>query len=228
MMVEWEMELVRTILRLQLSEAFNSWVEMRSIIREVGENPSAEIQGGPIVIDLKDRKQRIALQIKAIELEQEGVDSIEDSIAVALDKVAKVNNVSKFPEVNQVWHEAIFIEPYALPFHELLILIKNRFLQVSELVDAATDIGLTFDQVEGDIIKHFQVGPMAKEQLMSMFLNWPKDDLPDNFLFMILKFEQRKAFMFESEYLKKFLEDANEWESSQAQLISSHLKQGGD
>lgn len=222
------MELVRTILRLQLSEAFNSWVEMRSIIREAAESPSAEIQGAAIVIDVKDKKQRIVLHVKAIELEQEGVSSVEDGMAVELEKVAKVNDVSKLPEVSQVWHEAIFIEPYALPFHEILILIKNRFLKESELVDVSTDVGLVLDQVEGDVTKHFQVGPMAREQLISMFLKWPKDDLPDNFVFVSVKYQQDKAFVFEREYLKKFLEEASEWESKQAKLVFSHLREKGD
>jgi len=222
------MELVKTILRLDMSEAFNPWLDIRGMIRSFGEKPSAELQGPPVIMDLKDKKQRITLHVRAIELEQEGVSSIEEGTAVALEKITQGNEVSKFPEVRAVSHEARFLEPYSLPFHELLILIKNRFLRANKLSDASTDVGIIFDQAEDDIVKHWQMGPMAKEQLLSMFLNWPKDDLPDNFVFLSLKYEQKKAFTFEREYLKRFLEAANEWEVNQAQWMFGYLREEGD
>ncbi len=222
------MELVKTVLRLSLLEALNPWFEMLRMLRAFGEDPNVNIQGPPVIIDLKEKKQRFALHIRAIELEQEGISSIEESTAVALDKMAQGNELSKFSEVRRVWHEAMYIEPYALPFHELLILVKNRFIRASELADASTDVGIIFDQAEGDIVKHYEFGPMAKEQLLSVFLNWPKDDLPDNFVFLHLKYEQNKAFTFEREYLRKLLEAANEWEVSQAQWLFSYLREKGD
>ena len=222
------MELVKTILRLGLSEAFNPWIELRGMIRELGESPKAEIEGPSLTMDLKEKRQRLVLRVRAIEFEHEWVSSIEESSAAALDKMVQGNKVSKFSGVERVWHEAMFMEPYALPFHELLILVKNRFLQASELADASTDVGIIFDQAEGDMVKHYQFGPMAKEQLLSVFLNWPKDGLPDNFIFLILRYEQTKAFTFEREYLKKFLEAANEWEVSQDQWVVSYLREKGD
>ena len=222
------MELVKTVLRLNLSEAFNPWLEMRSMIRELGEQPAAEIGGSSVIIDLKDKKQRLVLRVKAIEFEQEWVSSIEESNAVALDKMVQANKVSKFSEVERVWHEAIYMEQYALRFHELLILVKNRFLRTSELADVSTDVGIIFDQAEGDTVKHYQFGPMEKEQLLSTFLNWPKDGLPDNFIFLILRYEQNKASTFERGYLENFLEAASEWEVSQAQWFFSYLRGKGD
>ena len=222
------MELVKTILRLDLSEAFNPWIELRGMIRELGESPKAEIEGPPFTMDLKEKRQRLVLHVRSIEFEHECVSSIEEGSAVALDKMAQGNKVSKFSEIKRVRHDAIFIEPYALPFHELLILVKDRFLQTSELADASTDVGIIFDQAEGDMVKHYQFGPMTKEQLMSVFLNWPKDGLRDNFIFLLLRYEQNKVFTFEREYLKKFLEAANEWEVSQAQWLFRYLRGKGD
>ena len=222
------MELVKTVLRLSASEAFAPWIEMRSMIRELGEEPKAEIGGSSVIMDLKEKKQKLVLHVRGIELEQEGISSIEESTAAALDKMVRGNKVSKFPEIKTVWHEARYMEPYALPFHELLILVKNRFLRASELADASTDVGIIFDQAEGDIVKHYQFGPMTKEQLLSTFLTWPKDGIPDNFIFLSLRYEQNKAFTFEREYLKKFLEAANEWEVNQAQWLFSYLRGKGD
>lgn len=222
------MELVKTILRLDLSEAFNPWIELRGMIRELGESPKAEIEGPALTMDMKEKRQRLVLRVRAIEFEQEWVSSIEESSAAALDKMVQGNKVSKFSEVEGVWHQAMFMEPYALPFHELLILVKNRFLQTSELADASTDVGIIFDQAEGDMVKHYQFGPMAKEQLLSVFLNWPKDGLPDNFIFLILRYAKNKAFTFEREYLKRFVAAANEWEVSQAQWLFRYLRGKGD
>jgi hypothetical protein len=226
------MELVKAVLRLSLSAAFNPWVEIRGIIRELGGEPKAEIEGPPVIMDLKEKekgkRRRVVLHVKAIEFQEEGVISLEENTAAALDKMAQGNKVSKFPDVKRVWHEVIYIEPYALPFHELLILVKNRFIKASELASASTDVGIIFDQAEGDILKHYQFGPMAKEQLLSMFLNWPRDDLPDNFVFLGLRYEQNRAFTFEREYLKRFLEAANEWEVNQANWLFSYLREKGD
>ncbi len=111
------MELVKTIIRLRFSEAIRPWLEMRSIIRDVAENPKAEIEGTPIIMDLKDKKQRVVLHIRAFEFRQEGIDSIEDSIDAAVDKLVKSNSSSKLPQINQVSYESSFIEPYAVPCH---------------------------------------------------------------------------------------------------------------
>jgi len=222
------MELVKTVLRLSMSEALNPWFDMVRMIRAFGENPSVNIQGPPVLIDLKEKRQRFSIHVRGIELEQEGMSSIEESSAVALEKMAQANELSKFSEVRRVWHQAMYIEPYALPFHELLILVKNRFLQTSELADASTDVGMIFDQAEGDIVKHYEFGPMVKEQLLSVFLTWPKDGLPDNFIFLHLKYEQARAFTFEREYLSKLLEAANDWEVSQAQWLFSYIREKGD
>jgi len=200
---------------------------MVRMIRAFGENPNINIQGPPVIIDLKEKRQRFSVHVRGIELEQEGMSSIEESTGVALEKMAQGNELSKFSEIRRVWHQAMYIEPYALPFHELLILVKNRFLQKSELADASTDVGMIFDQAEGDIIKHYEFGPMAKEQLLSVFLNWPRDGLTDNFVFLQLKYEQARAFMFEREYLRKLLKDANEWEVSQAQWLFSYIREKG-
>ena len=222
------MELLRTRLYVSMLEAFKPWLEVRDLIRELGERQSVELQGPPLVIDIKEKKERLVLHMRAIELEQEGVSNIKESAEKALAKITKVNEVSKINDVKTVWHEAIYIEPYALPFHEILIRIKERFFRASELLDSSTDVGLILDKAEGDIMKHYEFGPMTKEQLQSMFLNWPKDNLPDNFVFLLLKYEQIKTFKFECEYLKQFLLSANEWEVNEAPLVFDYIRGKGD
>ncbi|MBA7653112.1 hypothetical protein ES703_60955 [subsurface metagenome] len=222
------MELVKTILRLRFSEAISPWLEMRSIIRGVGESQSAEIAGTPLVMELKDKKQRVVLQVKAFEFIQEGMKSIEDSIDIAVDKLVKSNSASKLPNIDQVSYESIFIEPYAVPFHELLLLMKNRFLQPGALVDSTTDFGLIFDQMEGDILKHYLTGPMVKEQLLKMYLHYGRDQIPDNFVFLSLQYQQNKDFAFDVDYVRKFLQTAGQWQTHQAKSVFSYLKKGED
>ena len=222
------MELVRTALGLLFSEASNPWLEVRNIIRSVGENPSVEIGGEPLVLDLKDKKQRVVLQIKAFEFIQEGMKSIEDSINIAADKLVKSDSASKLPKIGQIWYESIFIEPYAVPFHELLLLMKNRFFQPNALVDPTTDIGLIFDQIEGDVLKHSQAGPMGKEQLLRMYLHYGRDQVPDNFIFLGLQYQQNKEFTFDADYVRKFLQADGQWQTHQFKSVFSYLKKGED
>ncbi len=222
------MELVKATVVLQFSEALSPWLEMRSIIRNVGENPSAQIEGPPIIIDLKNKKQRVVLHIRAFEFIQEGIGSMEDSINGAVDKLIKSNSSSELPQIKQISHESCFIEPYAVPFHELLLLMKNRFLQPSALVDSTTDIGLIFDQIEGDVFKHYQIGPMGKEQLLKMYLHYGRDQVPDNFVFLSLQYQQNKDFAFDADNVRKFLQAAGQWQTHQAKSVLSYLKGGGD
>jgi len=222
------MELVKTSIRLRFSEAISPWLEMRNIIRNVGEKPSAEIEGSPLIMDLKDKKQRVVLHIKAFEFIQEGMKSIEDSIDITVDKLVKSNSASKLPNIDQISYESIFIEPYAVPFHELLLLMKNRFLQPSALVDSTTDIGLIFDQIEDDVFKHYQTGPMVKEQLLKMYLHYGRDQVPDNFVFLSLLYQQNKVFTFDADYVRKFLQAADQWQTRQAKSVFSYLKKGED
>lgn len=220
------MELVKSIVVLRFSEAFSPWLEVRSIIRNIGETPSAEIEGPPMIIDLKDKKQRAVLHIKAFEFIQEGINTIQDSIDTSVDKLVKSNNASKLPQIERISSESIFIEPYAVPFHELLRLMKDRFLKPSTLVDSSTDIGLIFDQIDGDVLKHYQIGPMGKEQLQKMYLNYKRDQVPENFVFLILQYQQSKIFVFDPEQVRKFLQAAGEWQTNQVESVFSYLRKG--
>ena len=222
------MELVKATIGLRFSEALSPWLEMRRIIRGVGENPSAEIEGSPLVMDIKDKRQRVVLHFKAFEFIQEGVNSIEDSIDAAVDKLVKSNSSSKLPQMAQMWYESIFIERYAVPFHELLLLMKNRFLRPSALVDSTTDFGLIFDEIEGDVLKHYQTGPMRKEQLLKMYLHYGRDRVPDNFVFLNLRYQQSKDFAFDADYVREFLQAAGQWQTGQAKSVFSYLKKGGN
>ncbi len=222
------MELVRTVTNLRFSEAFAPWMEMRSIIRDVGENPSAQIEGSPIVIDLKNKRQRVVLHIKALDFIQEGMRSAEDSIEAALEKLTKLNSASKLPQVAQITSELDFIEPYAVPFHELLLLMKDRFLRPGALADCSTDVGLIFDQVEGDVLKHYQTGPMEKSQLLNMYLHYPREKLPDVFAFLSLQYQLKKAFPFDVDYVRRFLHDAGQWQAHEACSVFGYIKKGGN
>ena len=198
------------------------------MIRGVAEKPKAEIEGTPIIMDLKDKKQRVVLQVKTFEFIQEGMKSIEDSIDIAVDKLVKSNSASKLPNIDQISYESIFIEPYAVPFHELLLLMKKRFLQPSALIDSTTDIGLIFDQIEDDVFKHYQIGPMVKEQLLKRYLHYGRAQVPDNFVFLSLLYQQNKDFTFDADYVQQFLQVAGQWQTSQVKSVFSYLKKGGD
>ena len=104
--------------------------------------------------------------------------------------------------------------------------MKNLFFQPSALVDPTTDIGLIFDQIEGDVLKHSQTGPMGKEQLLRMYLQYTRDQVPDNFVFLSLRYQQNKEFAFESGYVRKFLQAAGQWQTHQAKSVFNYLKKG--
>jgi hypothetical protein len=221
------MDLIRTNLRLKFAEPLHPWLEMRGLVRVAGDNSSIELEGSPVVIDVQKKKQRAILQFRAFTLIQEDVTSVDDSIASALDMVTDLDSASTLPSIVQIWHDSIFIEPYALPFHELVVLMKDQYLRPSPVVDSATDVGLVFDQHEGDIVKHIQIGPMERGQLRSMFLTWPRDGLPEQFAFASLGYEQNREILFHRAQLQEFLEAATKWQAEQAKIVFNYLQKKG-
>lgn len=221
------MYLVRTRLRLQFAEASRPWLELRSLMRVAADNPSLEMQGSPIVIDVKGKKERQVIQFRAFILEQEGVDSLDQSMARALDLLTKANEASAFPNTVQMRYDSMFIEPYALPFHELLSLLKDRYFRPSPVIDSSTDIGLVFDQHEESVMKHTQVGPMEATQLCSQFLIWPVEKLPEQFLFINVGYEDNRRTAFNVDEVRKFLESASRWQTDQVKMMLDYVFEEG-
>ena len=220
------MDLIKTGAYLEFSEAFHPWLEIRNVIRGLGEQPKAEIQGPPLIIDLKDKKERTIIHVRAIELIFEQIESVNDGVSVIKQKLQSVNEVSTLPGSSLIRLDTVFIEIFAIPFHELLALMKKRFLSSNALMDAATDICLVLDEQDGPVLKHMQFGPMAKEQLLKQFVVFPHDDIPEVFSFQALSYERKMDFNIASDDFQNFLNDAVNWIDNQSKLITKFLKEG--
>jgi hypothetical protein len=220
-------DLVKTVTRLDFSGAARPWLEIREIMRVAGGDPKVELRASPIVIDQPEKRRRIVLLMRGLELEQEAAASAGQSVDGALEMIARLNEASEFPSMRQVRHESVFIEPYPLPFHELVLLVKERFLRSNAIVDSATDIGLLFDEHEDEADKHVQIGPMDAEQLRREYLRWPGEGIPDTFLFLALAYASSTEAPCALESLRGFLERAIAWQASEAESIVSSLRAGG-
>ena len=218
------MQLVSTALTLKFAEALHPWLEMREIVRAGGSSPSAELQGAPLVLDVKDKKQRITVQFSGFTFVQEKARSIDESIDIIVGMVTRVSKATNPPPILQAQYEATFIEPHAMPFHEVVIAMKEHYLKRGEVVDSATDIALVFDQHERDLLKQTHTGPMSAEQLRSEYLVFPSADISEQFIFARLRYEQNKQTAFDMNYLNDFLRSAVVWQTKQAQIALGLLK----
>lgn len=225
--MEGAVNLVKTVVRLDFSEATHPWLEIREIMRVAGGDPAAEVRASPVVIDQPEKRQRIVLHVRALTLEQESPTSAEQSVAAAVEMIGRLNDASKFPPMKQIRHDSVFIEPYPLPFHELVVFLKERFLQSNAIVDSATDIALVFDEHEDEIVKHMQIGPMDAEQLRRDYLQWSDEGIPDTFLFIGLGYVSNREAPYADESLREFLQSAVAWEIKQAEAIVSSLRREG-
>jgi hypothetical protein len=220
-------DLVKTTVRLDFSEAMRPWVEIREIMRVAGGDPTAELGAEPLVLEQSEKRQRILLQVRALWLEHESPPSADQSVGQAVEVIARLNDASKFPPMKQMRHDSVFIEPYPLPFHELVVFLKERFLRSNAIVDSATDIGLVFDEHEDEVVKHIQIGPMDGEQLRREYLRWPRESIPDTFLFVGLGYVASSEAPYEAESLRAFLQSAVAWQVTQAEAIVSSLRGEG-
>ena len=219
------MQLIRTRLYLEFTVPPSPWVGLRSILRVASENDDLELRGAPIITDRPTKKQRVSLQFRAIGFEQEGEDSYESCLTQAMDFVRQTHEASPLPPVRSLRYDTTYIEPYSLPFHELVALMKRRYLRSNSIIDPATDLGFVFDYHEGELEKHLQIGPMEPAQLQSDFLHWPREGLPDCFVYIDLGYQRKKELEFDLTDLQSVLNDAVRWQLSQADAILADLEE---
>lgn len=221
------MDIVKTTLALQFSEAFRPWLDLRSVIRLLSENQTAEIQGQPVVVTRGKKQERITFQARGISLEQEAVKSVGSDYATSLVLLNQIDNVFGLPAISQVRHDVIAIEPFPVPFYELVTLLKRLYIQPSPIFASADDIGLSFDEHQGDTVKHVQIGPMIPEQLRSTYLAFSNDKLPDQFVFISLGYEDNHYAEYDAGRVRQCLEAAATWQRQQLQTISSEVHESG-
>lgn len=221
------MQLVKTIVYIQFAAAISPFLGLRDLLRVATGDPAVELQGQPIIVDRQNLKERIELHVRALTLEQEGDNPLEERLVRALEVLRLAQEVLPFPTINKVRHDSMFIEPYALPFHELVALMKNRFLRRGPIVESATDVGMLIDQHDGEVVKHTQIGPMESAQLRSIFLRWQPEKLPDCFAFLNLGYERNLEMEFDPQNLQQFFNAAIQWQASQAKDILATLGQEG-
>ena len=68
-----------------------------------------------------------------------------------------------------------------------------------------------------------QFGPMGKEQL-GEFLIWKPKTVPDNFAFLLNRYERHRECDYQASELKVFLNDAMTWQVENARTLFVHLK----
>ena len=223
------MNLVKSVLRISFETPTDPWLKLRELMRTAASDPKIEMQAASLVLDRKDKKTRILLQIRGVGLEQETNGSLAQAVAEARSMMARLNEVSPFPEVRMMKYDVAFIDPFDMPFHELVDHMKGRFLKPTRIVGLSSDIALVFDQRDEDLLKHVQIGPMDRAQLVSDVLRWAnEDEIPDTFVFAEIGYENTQRIAFSEDALDSFLKEAMKWQESEANAIFNELKEGGD
>jgi hypothetical protein len=213
------MRLVKSVLRVNLVEASKPFLDLRSILRTAGRDEKVEIQASPFVIERPKDKKRTTVQIRGILFEDEAPGALDSSLGDALEILDELNKIAPLAKVGNVRHDVIYIEPCDVPFHELVSIMKDRYLAPGRLAQTSTDIGLVFDLHEDRFIKHLHVGPMDKTQITSTFLRWPDDTLPDVFVFANLGLEEPSGFDYSAEAMRDFITACTNWQADEAARI---------
>lgn len=215
--------LVKTIIRLEFEEALRPWLEARDLFRVASADENFELKGEPHYFEHEDRKQRVGFNMREVSFEQEGNATSEAAIRNALDTFSKLHAVSHLPVAQKVEMNSAYVEPSELSFDELRTLIREAYLQPTELARLATDIGVRLEIDEGHRVKNVELGPMAPRQLQEKYLCWSLDDLPGNFLFLGLSSSWNVETYFSPQELQSVLEEAQAWQESTVQLVRSDI-----
>jgi hypothetical protein len=133
--------------------------------------------------------------------------------------------ICPLPNISAMRHDSFFIEPYSMPFHELVVLVKSKYMATTRIAAEASDMSAIFDIHEDGIVKHIQLGPMDLKQLQSQYLRWPSDGLPETFLFMSLGYEMTNLGEFSNTGLQSFFIESVRWQESEAEAIVGELRE---
>jgi len=179
------MDQVKAAANFGFVEALKPWLDLRTLIRWAQGNDEGEIQGQGIVSVNRDQRQRVSLQVRAFAVEQEALPGSQASFGPLVEKVRAFPDMSLLGALTQFRLDAHFIFPLELPFHEVNARIKGAYLAETDLASAATDIQIVFDvAVDDTTTHHHQIGPMTPAQLNGQLLAFPREGLPDQFLFV--------------------------------------------
>src|SRR6266487_2104156 len=204
------MRQVKSVFAIQFDTAMNAWLEMRSLLRVASASPDAEIQAAPLVIDRAEEKKRIVVQVRAIAFEHEFPATADMALSEIRSLMVEFGEIVSLPQIRSIKHDFIFIEPFSIPFHELVSLIKLRFLVATRATAAASDVAIFLDTRDDEGMKSIHLGPMDRVQLQGEVLRWPADDLPDTFAFMNGSFQVEGPSAFTPEGLESFLKRSAE------------------
>ncbi len=216
-------ELVKTLIRLAFTEELRPWLEVRDLFRIASGDENADLKGEPTYFGHEQKKQRIGFNMREFSFEQEGAEPIDLVFENALQAFSDLDCASPFPTLVQVRINSIFIQPHEMSFQELCLLVRRTYLQNTQLVEQATDVGVTLDQHEGHVLKHVQIGPMEQDQLQKTILRWPRESVPDQFLFIGLGFEWNVEMAFNARDLGSVLEDARAWQENAVKRVMSDI-----
>ena len=216
-------DLVKTVIRLEFSEALRPWLEVRDLFRVASDDDKVELQGEATYAEREQIKQRVGFHVRALTFEQEGRATSDATQNNALRTFSDLNAVSHLPDIQRVRLDSAYIEPNDLPFAELRSLMRKAYLQPTPVSELATDIGVTLEKDEGHIVKHVRLGPMEPNQLQESYLHYPNECIPQQFVFIGLGYQWKVEMEFNTQELSDVLDDARAWQESTIQLVLADI-----
>jgi hypothetical protein len=222
---ESRVERVKAVANFGFADAIRPWLELRGMLRWAQGNSEGEIRGQSVVSPNEQARQRITLQVRAFQVEQEPGPNIEASLDRVVDALRSFPDLSLLPTLATLRFDLQFIDPYGLPFHELVARIKEVLLAPIDLAVAATDIQVVLDEaIDGGATNHHQIGPMTPDQLNTQLLAYRRTDLPAQFLFVGLGRTITNPGAFSLDVIADLGAEFSEWAGGRAESIAALVR----
>ncbi len=219
------MEVVKAGLSLGFVEALQPWLDLRSMLRWGQGNDQAEIQGQAFVSLNEPTRQRVIVQVKALSVEQETSERTAANFADAIAKVQAFPDHTFLGSLSLFRMDMQFIEPFELPFHELNTRVKEAFLLPIDLASHGTDVQVVIDEaVDESSTNHHQVGPMAASQLNTQLLAFPREGLPDPFVFIGLGRSTKGPIDFSLDWIERASSEFERWAVERSGEIAARIR----
>lgn len=216
-------DLIKATALLRFETALPPWLELRGIFRAMTAQPSAEIEGQPIIVTRDKEKLRLNLQVRAVVVDAENVDSPDDAVRKLTKVLSDIAATTEIPNIESVQLNLMFIESYPLPFHELVSAVKSAYYQPVDHIISASDISVAFDVESEQGIQNVQLGPMNPDQLRQAYLVFPRTNLPETFLFVSVSETTRNAGTYSKSAMLTLLTQSSIRATERAESVIAHI-----
>ena len=204
------MESIRVIVELRFKKPAKKYEFVKEIVNIIapGKFPSIDPIKEGTRLAIEEEKTSVILENSRVAISIEQPQDFDAAILKIKNTLTAINGELNWDDLLRIGVRTYWGKPVSLSFESLCGKFKTHFFKEDTFVSEAKDVAipLTFDD-DGSTI-NFNFGPMKKEQLAAMMLEFKHDSLPSKLAFVDIDYYSLNPGKYSEEMLSTYLDKA--------------------